>query len=180
MAVPASERVVFSSVFESCARLVEHTKPELMPQLRAAGVDFKKLQAAYPAQTWREVSRIAARGLFPGQPPDKADFQLGQRFMEQYAQTIIGRALMATLSVIGPRRAFTRVSRSFRTSNNYTEDRVTAHGPNDYELWLNEVLVPWVNAGVLQAALSAIGAKGCVVEVVALDAEGVTYRCRWE
>jgi uncharacterized protein (TIGR02265 family) len=179
MGVPLSERVVFSSVFESCVRLLERSRPEALAQVRALGLTPDKLQAAYPAETWRAVSRIAANALFPRETPERADFLLGQRFMEQYAQTIIGAALMATLRIIGPRRAFTRVSRSFRTSNNYMEDRVTAHGPDDYELWLNETLVPHVNQGVLQAALSAIGAQGCTVEIVSLDAEGVTYRCRW-
>ncbi|MBL8919659.1 MAG: DUF2378 family protein [Myxococcaceae bacterium] len=180
MGVPLSERVVFSSVFESCVRLLAAKKPGALEQVRAAGLNPGKLQPAYPAETWRSISRIAARALFPTESPERADFLLGQAFMDQYAQTIIGGALMATLRIIGPRRAFSRVSRSFRTSNNYMEDRVTAHGPSDYELWLNETLVPYVNQGVLQATLTAIGARGCTIDVVALDAEGVTYRCRWE
>ncbi len=180
MGVPQAERVVFSSVFESCVRLLQRNEPEALSAVREAGVNVDKLQAAYPADTWRTVSRLAAKALFPDAAPDQADYLLGQQFMEQYAQTIIGGALMATLRLIGPRRAFTRVSRSFRTSNNYMEDRVTERGPNDYELWLNEPLVPHVNRGVLQATLTAIGAKGCSVEVVAVDAEGVTYRCRWD
>lgn len=180
MGVPLSERVVFSSVFESCVRLLERRRPEALEQVRTAGLNLDKLQAAYPAETWRAVSRLAAQALFPGVAPERADFLLGQQFMEQYAQTIIGSALMATLRIIGPRRAFSRVSRSFRTSNNYMEDRVTALGPTDFELWLNETLVPHVNQGVLQATLSAIGAKDCTVDVVGLDAEGVTYRCRWK
>lgn len=175
-----SERVVFSAVFESCVRLLQKRRPEVLPQLRAAGLEVDKIQPAYPAATWRAVSSVAARALFPDAPPEQADYLLGQQFMEQYAQTLIGGALMATLRIIGPRRAFTRVSRSFRTSNNYMEDRVTPHGPNDYELWLNETLVPHVNRGVLQAALSAIGARNCTVDVVNIDGEGVTYRCRWD
>jgi uncharacterized protein (TIGR02265 family) len=171
---------VFSPVFESCVRLLARQKPDALPALQTVGVGAEKLQPAYPLETWRTVSRLAANALFPQASPDDADYLLGQKFMEQWGQTMIGRALMATLRIIGPSRAFTRVSRSFRTANNYMEDRVTVIGPNEYELWLNEPVVPHLNRGILQATLSAIGAKNCTIDVVKLDDEGVTYRCRWD
>ena len=60
------------------------------------------------------------------------------------------------------------------------EDRVVEHGPSHFELWLNEVQVPHLNRGVLQAALEIIGAKNCTVDVSAKDDAGTTYTCRWE
>lgn len=180
MAVPATERVVFSSVFEALVRIVNARKPELGEPLRKLGVDVSKLQAAYPADVWKAATSCVAQALFPGLSVPVAEYKLGQVIIQEYEKTLIGRALMTTLRVVGPRRAFGRISRSFRTANNFTEDRVTPISETEYELWLNELHVPFVNQGVMQAALEAIGAKNCSVEVKLRDAEGTTYRCKWD
>jgi uncharacterized protein (TIGR02265 family) len=180
MSVPVSERVVFSSVFEALARVVAAQRPALVAKLVPLGVDLTKLQPAYPANVWRDATHLVATELFPSFSAPVAEYRLGQEIIREYGKTLIGRALMATLSVLGPRRAFGRVSRSFRTANNYTEDTVVTHGQSDFELWLNEVHVPWVDQGVMQAALETIGAKNCRVDVVSRDEQGTTYRCRWD
>lgn len=180
MAVPASERVVFASVFEALVRIVNGRKPELSEPLRKLGVDVSKLQAAYPADVWKAATNCVAQALFPTLSVPVAEYKLGQVIIQEYEKTLIGRALMTTLKVVGPRRAFGRISRSFRTANNYTEDRVTLIAENEYELWMNELHVPFVNQGVMQAALDAIGAKNCSVEVKLRDSEGTTYRCKWD
>lgn len=180
MAVPPAERVVFGSVFEALARIVTVSRPSLVAPLKQLGVDVHKLQAAYPAEMWKAATDLVAKDLFPEFSPQVAAYRLGRVFIESYFQTLIGRALSATLKILGPARSFNRVSRSFRTANNFTEDRVLTHGPNDYELWINELHVPYVNQGVLQGALETIGAKQCSVEIVKIDGEGVTYRCRWQ
>lgn len=174
------ERVVFASVFEALGRIVQSTHPELVPQALKLGVDFTKLNPAYPADTWRHLTALVAQASHPTVSAPVAEYRLGQQIIHEYGKTVIGRALMATLKVLGPRRCFTRVSRSFRTANNYTEDRVIEHAPNHFELWLNELHVPYVDQGVMQAALEAIGAKNCAVEVVKRDADGTTYVCRWD
>lgn len=180
MAVPPAERVVFGSVFEALARIVTSTRPALEAPLKQLGVDVHKLQAAYPAEAWKAATDLVAKALFPELSPQVAAYRLGRVFIDSYFQTLIGRALGATLKILGPTRSFGRVSRSFRTANNFTEDRVVQLGPNDYELWINEIHVPHVNQGVLQGALEVIGAKQCSVEIVKIDGEGVTYRCRWQ
>lgn len=175
----APERVVFSSVFEALGGVITARRPALSNELRALGVDLSKLQAAYPADRWRDSTALVATALFPEVSAPVAQYRLGQLIIEQYSKTLIGKALMATLRVLGPRRSFTRVSRSFRTANNYTEDKVTELSPSSYELWLNELHVPYVNQGVIQATLEAIGAKECAVEVKNRDAHGTTYHCHW-
>jgi uncharacterized protein (TIGR02265 family) len=180
MAVPAQERVVFGSVFEALARIVAVKNPELEAPLKQLGIDVHNLQAAYPVETWKAATDLVSKALFPEFLPQIAACRLGRVFIESYFQTLIGKALGATLKLLGPTRSFGRVSRSFRTGNNFTEDRVVQHAPNDYELWLNEVHVPHVNQGVLQGGLEVIGAKQCSVEIEKIDAEGVTYRCRWQ
>ncbi|MCU0695314.1 MAG: DUF2378 family protein [Myxococcaceae bacterium] len=180
MAGPPSERVVFSSVFEALGRIVQASTPQLTKDALAIGVDFTNLNPAYPADTWRKLTSLVAQVLHPTVSAPIAEYQLGQRIIQEYGKTLIGRALMATLKVLGPTRCFSRVSRSFRTANNYTEDRVTQHAPNHFELWINELHVPYVNQGVIQAALEAIGAKNCSVEVTKRDADGTSYVCRWD
>ncbi|MDX2011394.1 MAG: DUF2378 family protein [Myxococcaceae bacterium] len=180
MADTSPERVVFSSVFEALGRIVEASTPHLKKDAQALGVDFSNLNPAYPADTWRRLTAQVAQALHPTVTAPVAEYRLGQRIIQEYGKTVIGRALMGTLKVLGPARCFSRVSRSFRTANNYTEDRVTQHAPNHFELWLNEVHVPYLDQGVMQAALDAIGAKNCSVEVTKRDADGTTYVCRWD
>ncbi|MCA2978035.1 MAG: DUF2378 family protein [Myxococcaceae bacterium] len=176
----APERVVFSSIFEALSRVIRADRPELSAEAQALGVDLDRLNPAYPIEAWRKLTALVAQALHPQVTGPVAEYRLGQRLIREYGSTLMGRALLATLRVLGPRRAFSRVSRSFRTANNFTEDRVTQHGPNHFELWLNELDTPYLSQGVLQAALEAAGARNCSVEVIKRDAAGTTYRCQWD
>ncbi len=87
---------------------------------------------------------------------------------------------MNTLKIIGPRRALGRIARSFRTGNNFTEDRLTPLSDNACQLWTNELHVPFVNQGIIQSALEVIGKGRATVEVTLRDGQGTTYHCTWE
>lgn len=172
-------RVFYPPVFEALERVIVRAQLPVAEALKEKGVDLSNLQPSYPASTWRDATALVAQHLSPGLPAAEAEYRLGQAIVEAYGDTLVGGALLNLLSVLGPARVAQRVSRSFRTANNYAEDEVTALGPTEYELWTNEVHVPFLHQGVIHAALEAIGATGCVVEVLTRDEQGTSYRCRW-
>jgi len=175
-----SERVAFSSLFEALGQVICERKPELVNELARLGVDLTALSKDYPITVWRDATSNVAQRLFPELSPPVAEYRLGQLVMRRFEKTLVGTTVVALLKIVGPSLSVGRVSRSFRTANNYTEDKTTRLGEGDYELWLNELHVPYVNQGVLQGALETIGAKQCSVEIVKIDGEGVTYHCRWK
>jgi uncharacterized protein (TIGR02265 family) len=172
-------QLVYGNAFEALGRVVRARHAPLLNDLRAMGLDLDNLQEAYPRPLWRATTLHVAKTLFPELAPQIADYRLGRLFMEEYVRTVTGRTLFALLKVIGPARIFSRVAASFRTANNYTEDKVTQLRPNDFELWLNEIDAPYLNQGLMQVALEVTGAKACTVDVTRHDANGTTYRCRW-
>lgn len=176
----SGERVCFSSLFESLGKAVaEQQKPGLSDELKRIGVDFEHLQSAYPVEKWKEATSLVATRLFPDLSAPVGEYKVGQLVSRQYEKTIVGAAMMALLRVVGPIRSVSRVTRSFRTANNYTEDKFTKINDREYELWLNELHVPYVHQGAMQAALEMIGAKDCVVEITRRDQQGTTFRVKW-
>jgi len=174
-----SERVAFSSLFEALGQVICERKPELVNELARLGVDLTALSKDYPITVWRDATSNVAQRLFPELSPPVAEYRLGQLVMRRFEKTLVGTTVVALLKIVGPSLSVGRVSSSFRTANNYTEDKTTRLGEGDYELWLNELHVPYLDQGIMQAALELIGAKGCTVEVTRRDEQGTTYRVRW-
>jgi uncharacterized protein (TIGR02265 family) len=175
------EPVVFSHSVEG---LVRAMGPALdvaaKSRLRALGLDLERpLAPAYPLPVWVEVMRFAAALVAPGKNEPDQMTELGRRFIDGYEQTLVGKAMLATLRLLGPRRTLERMSRNFRSGNNYTEAKLVAHAPTDVELWLSRVKEPAFYAGMLQAALARTGARELNVSVVGRDELGATFRLTW-
>jgi uncharacterized protein (TIGR02265 family) len=100
--------------------------------------------------------------------------------MEGFRETMLGRAVLSLLRVLGPRRALGRASQSFRSSNNYTETRLTEKGPRHFELWLNEVgSLPTFSAGLIHGGLKVSGARDIRVDLSGYDGHACTYLIQW-
>ncbi|MHB8873222.1 MAG: DUF2378 family protein [Myxococcaceae bacterium] len=139
-----------------------------------------KLLPAYPAETWFKALDIAAQEIFPGDRKPQALRRLGEQFIDGFRETLLGRAVLALLKVIGPRQALIRATRNFRSGNNYTESRLTELGPASYELWMNEVGPhPTFTAGILAGGLRAAGASQAQVEVLSHDGHACSYKVSW-
>ncbi len=179
MSAHESQPVVFRSAFEAIRRLVLRRSPAMVGALRNDGLDLEHLEPSYPKDVWRTVTAHLASAYFPNVGPETGDYGLGRLLMEEYFHTVVGKVLLATFKVLGPERVFSRIRSSFRTANNFTEERVTKLGDGQYELWLNNTHAPYLTQGFLQAALEATGPSWCLVEVVRRDDSGTTYRCRW-
>ncbi|WP_224365876.1 DUF2378 family protein [Hyalangium versicolor] len=180
----ADELLVFEQTIEALfvRALGGRLTPECRARLREAGLDVdQKIKPAYSFQSWMKFIRIAAEELFPGEPLPRSTFKLGELYVDGFRQTMLGRAVMGLLRVLGPRRTISRATQNFRAGNNYTETRITELGPTQFDVWMNEVGdVPEFTAGIIQAGVAMSGARELRVESHGYDGHACTYRITWK
>lgn len=179
----ADELLIFEQTIEALfvRALGGRLTPDCKVRLRQAGLDVdQKLKPAYSFKSWMTFIRIAAEELYPGVPMEEGTFKLGEAHIEGFRETMLGRAVLSLLRVLGPRRTLNRATQNFRAGNNYTESRLTEHGPGQFELWMNEVGdFPAFTAGIIHAGLTIAGAKELRVEPADYDGHACTYRISW-
>lgn len=178
-----TEQVLFSTAVESLYRqaLKGRLSEVLKLRLRHAGLDLNRpLLPAYPRRVWVRALELTAEELYPGLPREEAMEQLGQAFIEGYARTLVGSAVMSMSRLLGPGRTLSRLARSLRTANNYSEARLTAHAANRYALWLNEPAdTEGFMEGALRAGLRMAGAREPHISRTRAGPEACEYTLSW-
>src|SRR4029453_3394206 len=107
-------------------------------------------------------------------------FKIGEACIDGFRETMLGRAVLSLLRVLGPRRALMRATQNFRAGNNYTESRLKELGPTQFELWMNEGGPdPSFTARTIHARLRVAGAHDIVIETSGYDGHPCTYRINW-
>ncbi|NTX35156.1 DUF2378 family protein [Myxococcus sp. CA033] len=177
------EKLVFEHTFEGLfvRGLAGRVTPALRERLREVGLDLEsKLQPAYGFDTWCSAVRVTAHELHPEEPPEVGYALLGERMVDGYRETIMGRALFSVIQLLGPRRGVGRARQMFRSGNNYTEARVDDVTSREVDVWMNEAgPIRYFTQGALRAGLRATGAVQPLVTVRDFTAQDVTYRCTW-
>ncbi|MCP3100964.1 DUF2378 family protein [Myxococcus sp. K15C18031901] len=177
------EKLVFEHTFEGLfvRGLVNRVTPALRGRLLEVGVDLeRKLQPAYTFDTWCSAVRAAALELHPESPPEVGYALLGERMVDGYRETVMGRALFSVIQLLGPRRGVGRARQMFRSGNNYTEARIEDVAPATVDLWMNEAgAIRYFTQGAVLAGLRATGAIQPQVVVREYSAVDVVYRCTW-
>ena len=155
--------------------------PTARERLKALGVDLsRRLLPAYSFATWMAALKVAAEEVYGSHSEAEAMFKLGEQFIDGYQNTMLGRAVLGLVRVLGPKRTLMRATQNFRSGNNYTETKLSDLGQNAMELWMNEVgPYPSFTAGIVHAAMRASGAQGLSVETKAYDGHAATYLVRW-
>lgn len=180
MATPRPPPVVFSNSYESLFRVLGPRLDAAAERaLLAQGVNPRALHAAYPYETWVASLRWAMELLWPGVALEEATYRMGRAIFVSFAETLMGRALMPLLRLMGPARGLQRMARNLRTTNNYSEATVSQRGPTQYELKLNLVAFPHYYRGLLEAGLEYTGARDIQVEVAGTAEGGCTVWVSW-
>lgn len=176
------DKLIFYQTFEGIFRaLGPRLDAVLSERLRAVGIDpGLPLRPAYPLQVFHDAVRVIGEQLFAPLEPAQRARRLGREFMDGYSQTMVGRAMVGMMRVIGPKRTLERLSRQFRTGNNFSETRLTERTPTQFELWCNQVSVPGWYCGLLERGLELAGASSPKAELLQLDETGGTFRVTWE
>ena len=177
------EKMVFDQTLEGLfvRGLEGRVTPTLKGHLKEVGVDLdRKLLPAYPFDTWCSCVRVTARELYSGEPEEQAYHALGERMVDGYRATMMGRALFSVLQLLGPRRVLARVQQSFRSGNNYTEVRIRELASTHLELWMNEAgPTRYLVQGAILAGMRGCGVQEPRVQVRSFTQEGVTFDVTW-
>lgn len=156
--------------------------PGLEARYRAVGLDLStKLLPAYSYEIWRACLEAQREVVFPGEPLDRASHQQGAKYVAAYFDgTVIGAPLKGLLRLIGPRRALDRMSRNFKTANNFSEVSLTARGENEGDLLVNDVFSasPHYIVGMLEHGLGLCGMH-VTVSPAERSGDACSFRCAW-
>lgn len=179
------DKLIFSQTVEGIFRaLGPRLDAELSARLKAIGVDpDRALRPAYPLDVFRQVMALSAAALFPELDAHQRMVALGRAFIDGYSQTMVGRAMVGMMRVIGPRRTLERLSRQFRTGNNFSETRLTdvgSPGATAFELWCNQVQEGGWYQGLVERGLELAGAGHPQAELIRREDDGATYRVTWD
>jgi uncharacterized protein (TIGR02265 family) len=179
-----SEDVVYDSTVEGLFRrgLGRLMTEKCKARLKAAGLDLDgKLSRVYPRLRYYEFVNIAADELYAGRSRDDAHYELGKQFMAGYGDTLIGRAVLSMVKLLGPKKTLLRMTQNMQSSNNYMQTSTKELGPGSYELSLSQVSgAPRYFEGVIFSGLSLAGAKNVQVRIAKREGNGVVLRCDWD
>ncbi|MBL8921151.1 MAG: DUF2378 family protein [Myxococcaceae bacterium] len=175
-----SENLIFAQTVEGLLRALGPLNEQDRGALKGLGLDVdKRLLPAYPLEQFISFLDFAGERLAPGATQLERAAVVGRRFMDGYQQTMVGRAMVAALRVIGPWRTLERLSNKFRTGNNFSQTTLTRLGPTEAEFWVNLTARPGWYVGLVGRGLELAGAKEVVVTLISGDDAGARYNVRW-
>jgi uncharacterized protein (TIGR02265 family) len=179
-------RVVYSHTVEALiSRLFERhglLEGRVLERLRELGVDPQRPRDT-PVHVWRQVVRLAAEVVAPGQPEEDALREVGREMIRGFEASLVGRSLFIVVRLMGVRRTLERVAQNYRTADNATQVTTRTISANEMELCFtveDGIPFPSYTEGILIEGARLGGAKSELkVEYVVQSPNEVTYRVRW-
>jgi uncharacterized protein (TIGR02265 family) len=175
----STEHLVYGHTIDKLFNDVLRDKltPELREALRQKGIDLSQpILPAYPLLVFADCLELTARHIYPHIPVEAGLRALGEAQVEAFLRTLIGRATFSLLKMLGPRRAFERITSIWRNGNNFVQARVREVSRDTLEVWVNEVgRQPDSILGILQGALWHLTGKASRVKVTSYDGHACTY-----
>jgi len=177
-----AEMLVFNQTVEAFVRALGSALTiEAKARFKTLGVDFDaRLLPAYPFETWLKVMELGAQVLLPKGSREAQFFNLGYRIVGSYGETLIGRALIGMMRVIGPRRSLSRMTRNLRTANNFTEVTVEDLPDGVTAVTCHPVITPDFFRGMFTGAIEVSGGTEVKVEMLSFVEQRATYSVRWK
>jgi uncharacterized protein (TIGR02265 family) len=177
-----AEALVFAQTFEGLARsLGPRLTPAAKAQFKAISVDFdQQLLPAYPFETWVKAMNLGSLLVLPNGTEAARHEAMGRQLLDGYAETLVGKALLAAMRVIGPKRMLERMARNLRTGNNYTETKLTVLDDGTHQLWCSKVASTNFYKGLMRRGVEISGGKEVTVQALQRDEAGATFAITWK
>lgn len=155
--------------------------PALRDRLRAAGLDLDQpLKAEYPADEVRGWFAVVRAALYPGVPQAEADERLGRQLVRGYRDTLLGKATLQILKLLGPRRVVRRINDNLRQLNNFSQGEWEARGPGEAHYLITEPSIsPEFTRGNLLELMESLGTQQVRVDPLPHGGSGYLFRVRW-
>ena len=177
----APPRLIFGHALEGVLRVLDSSPSG--PDARALarlGVEPDALEVTYPLETHLALLDYLVETRWSQLPADEGYAAVGRAAVTAYEATLLGRVLLQMLRVLGPERMLYRLTKTFRSMNNYTETQVREVGPRYFEVYFNLALRPGFVRGILEQGLRAAGARGVRAEQMVARDGGAVFYVRWE
>ncbi|MGV3620317.1 MAG: DUF2378 family protein [Archangium sp.] len=159
--------------------LAARITPAMKEKLKALHIDLDGKPKNVPQTDWAQALRLAADELFTG-PLDERYRSLGAAVIQRFEETLMGKAIMAVMRVMGPARALRRIEGNLRGGNNFIRASLEQKGERAFVSEVNECNGnPHYIAGVIDAALHVAGAKEVNVTVLHFDGHAAKYAISW-
>ena len=174
--------LVFAQTVEGLFRALGPLSHVDKARFRRAGIDPDlTLEPAYPASTYVELQRIAVDVFAPDLPFSLGIEALGARFVDGYGETLIGRAVLVGMKLLGPRRTLQRLTRTLTTGSTFFQTSLEEAAPGVWRLWINRVTYPGWYLGLLRRGLELAGARDVQLKVLEHVGPGLglTLEVRW-
>ena len=180
MADPSSSWFVYDHTVEGLffKALRERITPPVAAKLKDLGIDLDGKPRSVPHAQWIQALQVAAT-LFEG-TEDERFRALGRSVLLRYEDTVMGKAVVAVMRLMGPRRILGRINTSLRSGNNYIHATLAPTGPTTWEGTINECNgYPQYIVGVIEQGLIIAGAKEVNIEVSGFDGHAAKFRITW-
>ena len=180
--VRLEDRLIYSEVIEGLIQygLGGHVPSRLRERLGDLGLDVDRLPSTFPVVTWHKCLRVIIEELFPGVPMDEAFRRLARQHVEGYGRTLMGRATVRVMRLLGPRRMVHRLPSVLSATDNYTAGSLEERGPAEFVLSLNSNMQPGAYVeSLLEAMLRACGAVQPRVKQQESQPDSASYLLTW-
>lgn len=158
--------------------LASRITPSLAARLKELGIDVRGKPRNVAHKPWVQALKLASE-LFEG-TEDERFRQLGHAVLLRHEETLTGRALIAVLRMLGPRRVMGLINTTQRSGNNYIQASFAPASPTSWEGQVNECNGnPHYIAGVVEQGLRISGAKNPQVLVSGFDGHAATFQISW-
>ncbi|WP_338867567.1 DUF2378 family protein [Myxococcus stipitatus] len=147
--------------------------------LRDIGYDAEVFQEYYPLTVWRAALGVARRFVCVGKPLEEANRALGLRYVEGFAQTLVGRIFATAAPLLGTERCLARLPTYLRAGREDMRMGVEAMGLRDWRVRVvdGDPLPDFV-AGVVEGVLRYTRVEARV-EVLERQPTGYLLAVRW-
>lgn len=177
------ERLWFSTVIEAIfiKGLAGKITPGLKADIKKAGINLDKLAPAYPVEQVYAACKLSMPVLYAGLSEPEAFHQLGVSSMRGYTETLLGKALIQILKLIGVRRSLLRMHTTMRSGNNYLETSSVVLSANCVELKFSDVSkMSTFYQGIIEEGGRMAHAKNLRISTVDSTSPAHTYRVEWD
>lgn len=177
----AEERLIFPAQAEGLVRcLGDDLSDSLKRRFVTLDLDVDhELPPAWPARRLGEWIDAIAIELYPKLPRDEAHRLIGRRFVEGWQRTMLGSAMVPLLGIFGPKRTLERLTRAFRTGDNFSQTSVVFPTERSGVVTVRSERLPHYIVGILEAGLSLVRVKG-QVRIEEDTEERLVFRVEWE
>ncbi|MDY7225966.1 DUF2378 family protein [Hyalangium rubrum] len=179
--VKLEDRLIYTEVVEGLVRhgLGGQVSPRLRERLRHLGLDVDRPPPAFPVLAWQKCLHVIVEETFPGMPREEGFRRLAHRHVQGYGQTLIGKATLRVLRLLGPRRMVLRLPKVLSSTDNYTEGSAEERGPMEYTVSINSKQPLGYVEGLFESVLLACGAARPRVTLLEGSEEHSTFLLTW-